>query len=147
MDRLADFWASVEKEETMILATSAGGSVTMRTVSPVRIDDAILFFTSPDSLKYQQLRINPICCLAVGAYFLEAKAEFLGHTMLDENTSYREIYSEKFDDAFSENTAFGGRDAEFIRLIPVRLKGWVYENNIPKEPFELNYEQEVSRIE
>lgn len=147
MDQLAEFCARAKKEETMILATSANGSVTMRTVSPVSIENGVLIFTSPDSLKYQQLRKNPVCCIAVGGYFGEVRATFLGHTMLEENTLYREMYSEKFNDAFAENAAFGGQDAEFILLLPIRLKGWVYEDNTPSEPFEYNCEEAGLTIE
>ena len=136
MNHLTNFWKSVKTEETAILATSAGGSVTMRIVSPVYYEDAVLIFTSPDSLKYQQLKDNPNCCVAVGGYFMEAKAQFLGLTMLDENAAYRDVYSEKFNDAFADDIAFGGREAEFILLKPNRLKGWGFENGTPTGPFE-----------
>ena len=136
MDYLTSFWESVKKEEGAFLATSANDRVTMRTVSPVFHDDAILIFTSPQSQKYQQLKVNPNCCLAVGGCFLEAKAQFLGHTMLDENSALRDVYAKKFQGAFDENIPFGGRTSEFILLKPVTLKGWKIENGEPTGPFE-----------
>lgn len=136
MKQVEEFWACVKKDEGGLLATSANDRVTMRVVSPVYYDSAILIFTSPDSLKYQQLKENPLCCISIGGSFLEAKAEFHGHTMKDENASLREVYSAKFNDAFDENLAFGGRESEFIILKPVRLRGWTFDNGIPVEPFE-----------
>lgn len=139
MDQLAGFWESVKKEEGAILATSANDNVTMRTVSPVWYKDAVLIFTSPESQKYQQLKVNPKCCLAVGGCFMEASAQFLGHTMLDENSALRDVYAQKFQGAFDENIPFGGRSAEFILLRPVRVKGWTFENGEPTGPFEQTF--------
>ena len=138
MGQLENFWESVKKEETSLLATSAGGNVTMRTVSPAYYEDAILIFTSPDSQKYQQLKENPNCCIAIGGCFMEATAQFLGCTMLDENATCRDVYSVKYTGAFdeSENEAFGGRDADFILLKPINVKGWGFENGEPTGPFE-----------
>ena len=139
MNQLEKFWESVKKTEAVFLATSAKESVTMRTVSPVYYKDAILIFTDPASQKYQQLKENPYCCIAAGGCFMEAKPEFCGPTMKDENTSLREVYSQKFKDAFDENVAHGGREAEFILLKPTRIKGWGFENGVPTGPFEYNF--------
>jgi uncharacterized pyridoxamine 5'-phosphate oxidase family protein len=136
MNQLEKFWESVKQEDSALFATSANESVTMRTISPVYHDGAILMFTAPTSLKYQQLKENPNCCVAVGGYFLEASAEFFGATMLDKNTVLRDVYSKKFSDAFSDSVEHGGRDAEFLLLKPKRVKGWVFENGAPTEPFE-----------
>lgn len=131
MDRTVQFFEVVKNEMGVTLATALDGSVTMRVVSPVLYDGKILLFTSPDSRKYMQLRENPRCCVAAGAFFAEATAAFCGATMLDENESLRKAYSEKFPGAFDEGIAFGGRDAEFILLTPTRLTGWAFENDVP----------------
>lgn len=130
------FWENVKQEERGLLATSAGGHVTMRTISPVYYDNAVLMFIGPGSTTLRQLRENPNCCLAAGGCFLEAKAEFLGAAMLEENAPLREAYVKKFPDAFDENAVFGGRSAEFVLLRPVLLKGWNFENGIPTGPFQ-----------
>lgn len=139
MSQLEKFWDSVKKEEAALLATSSREKVTMRTVSPVYYEDAILIFTSPASQKYGQLKENPNCCIAVGGCFMEAKAEFLGHTMSDDNVSLRDVYTAKFTDAFDEDVAFGGREAEFILLKPVQIKGWGFESGVPTGPFEYSF--------
>ncbi len=68
---------------------------------------------------------------------MEASAEFLGPTMLEENAPLREIYSKKFPGAFDEGIEFGGRSAEFVFLRPHVIRGWNFENGMPTGPFEI----------
>lgn len=136
MKQVEAFWENIKKEEMAILATAAKDSVTMRTFSPVYYEGTILLFTGPGSTKYQQMKENPACCVAIGGCFLEAKAEILGPTMQDENAALREVYAQKFSGAFDEGIEFGGRASEFIRLHPVRMTGWNFENGEPTGPFE-----------
>ncbi len=137
MNQIEKLWEIIIKEQEILLSTSANDRVTTRTVSPTYYQGAILIFTSPESLKYKQLKSNPNCSIAVNGYFIEAKAEFLGHTMLEKNTSLRDVYSQKYNGAFDEGIEFGGRTAEFILLKPVLVKGWTFDNSIPISPFEI----------
>ncbi len=127
----------------MTLSTAANDSVTMRPVSPVLYENKILFFTAAESKKYQQMKANPHCCVSIGAFFAEAKVTFCGSTMLPENEELRSAYDAKFPGAFDEGMKFGGRDAEFILLIPEKLTGWTFEDGsltgegIPTVPFEI----------
>ena len=139
MSQLEKFWESVKKAGAVFLATAAKESVTMRTVSPVYYNDAILIYTNPESQKYKQLKENPYCCIAAGGCFMEAKSEFLGRTMLDENAPLREVYLKKFNGAFDENNAYDIKTTEFILLKPIRIKGWDFENGVPTSPFEYNF--------
>lgn len=131
MDRTEQFFAAVKTEMVATLATASGDSVTMRIISPVLYDGAILMFTGADSTKYKQLRENPHCCVSVGSFFAQATVEFRGATMLDTNAALRDAYCEKFPGAFDEGLEFGGRGAEFLMLRPTRLTGWAFENDIP----------------
>ena len=141
--RIAQFYEAIGREMAVTLATAAEGRVTMRLVSPVCWQKDILIFTRGDSLKYRQLKASPYCCVAAGGFYAEAKAAFLGATLLEKNQAYREAYAKKFPGAFDEGVAFGGRDAEFILLTPTRLTGWTFENDepaqggVPTAPFEL----------
>lgn len=127
----------------VVLATSVGGAVTMRLVSPVYYGEAALIFTSADSKKYSQLKENPRCCISAGGFFAEGTAEFFGETMLCKNSAMREAYSAKFPGAFDGGAEFGGRNIEFILLHPTKLSGWKFENDvstadgIPNVPFEI----------
>jgi Pyridoxamine 5''-phosphate oxidase. len=144
MDKLEQFWEAIKKDMTITLATAAEGRVTMRVVSPVYYEGAILIFTSPNSKKYKQLRANPNCCIAARGFFAEATAEFRGATMLTENKALRDSYREKFPGAFAEGDEFGGMNDEFVLMHPARLSGWAFENDIqtengvPTVPFEIS---------
>lgn len=131
MERVEQFYEALKTLPTMTLATAGEGSVTMRTVSPVYYEGAALIFTGEESNKYRQLAENSHCCIAVGPFFAECTAAFMGATMLDENAPLREAYSAKFPGAFDEGIAFGGRDAAFVLLTPKRLTGWAFENDVP----------------
>lgn len=133
MKHIERFYAAVRTEMAMTLATAAEDIVTMRLVSPVEYRGAILLFTGPDSNKYRQLRKNPRCCISVGGFFAEARAEFCGPTMREDNAAMREAYDAKFPGAFAEGVTFGGRGAEFLLLHPTKLSGWAFENDVPTD--------------
>ena len=143
MDRTEQFRQALQAEMVMTLSTAAEGRVTMRAVSPVPVPDGVLFFTGRDSQKYRQLQANPRCCIAVGPFYAECTAAFCGPTMAEQNAALRAAYAEKFPGAFDEGVSFGGREAEFLLLHPVRLSGWAFENDVPTPdgvptiPFEL----------
>lgn len=146
MNQVSKFYEIIKNEMAVTLATAFNQRVTMRLVSPVYYEGSILIFTAPNSLKYQQLERNPHCCIGAGEFFAEAKAEFLGATMLDANKAFRLAYCEKFPDAFEEGVALGGRSAEFVLLKPTKLKGWTFDDGasnaegVPTIPFEIDFQ-------
>lgn len=127
MEKIEEFYAIVKKADTAVLATEADSRITMRIISPVYYENRILFFTSKNTTKFHQLEKNNNCCLAIDNFFVEATAEFLGSTMTEENTELRDVYSQKYVDAFNENEEYGGRDSDFILLKPTRITGWGQE--------------------
>lgn len=143
MEKYESFINYVKSEMAMTLATSDGSSVTMRLVSPVYYNGGILFFTSSGSEKYRQLLNNRNCCVSLGGFFAQATAELYGSTMLPENKEMRDAYSAKFPGAFDEGIKFGGRDSDFILLIPTRLSGWAFPDGsmsgdgVPTVPFDM----------
>ncbi len=147
MNYIDKFYEAIKSEETVTLATCADGIVTMRVISPVDFRGDILFFTDNNSMKYKQLKENPNCCIAAGGFFAQAKAEFFGATMLDENVAMREAYTAKFTGAFDEGMEYGGRSADFVLLHPEKLSGWGFANDIPTAdgipniPFEITFGQ------
>ena len=142
MDMRESFFDTVNNQMTVVLATSAGGNVSMRSVSPVCYNGAVLIFTAAGSKKYSQLKANPQCCIQAGGFFAEATAEFCGATLLEKNEALRAAYCAKFPGAFDEGIEFGGRQAEFILLTPKRLSGWAYPDGtlvgegVPTVPFD-----------
>ena len=144
-NKLEQFYDLIKTEMGVILATGTESSITMRLVSPVYYNGDILLFTAASSKKYQQLRANPNCCIAVGTFYAEATAKFLGSTMAEKNKELRDAYCAKFPGAFDEGVEFGGRNAEFLLLTPTKLTGWSFENDIPTAdgvptiPFEITF--------
>lgn len=145
MDKIQEFYEIIKKDETIILATSADKSVTMRVISPVYYKGKVLFFTNNNSKKYLQLLSNNNCCISARHFFAEATAEFFGSTMKEENKELRDVYNEKFPGAFDEGIEYGGRNSDFVILTLNRLYGWNYENNsdagneFPTSPFEVMF--------
>lgn len=131
MDKREQFYEALQKEMVANLATAAGESVTMRMISPVYYEKKVLLFTNETSRKYLQLAANPHCCIAVGPFYAEARAELLGPTMAPENEALRTAYAAKFPGAFDEGLAFGGRNADFVLLTPTRLTGWAFPDDVP----------------
>lgn len=76
MDRITQFFDIIRKDMSVVLATASGESVTMRQVSPVGYRGNILIFTDPGSLKYQQLKANPNCCISAGLFLQKQKQYF-----------------------------------------------------------------------
>lgn len=128
---------AIRDTPTAILATATDHRITQRTISPVLYQGNVLIFTHPTSYKYQQLQANPYCSLAVGDFFLEAKATFCGATMLEQNAVLRQAYCVKFPDAFDPHSSFNGCDAEFILLKLCHLAGWFYDHGIPTQPVDM----------
>lgn len=143
MNTIKEFLEGFKNEESAVLATSDGRTVTMRQISPVICEEGILIFTSPQSVKYGQLKENPNCCLYIGNAFLQAHAVFSGATMQEDNAALRNLYDEKFPGAFEDETEFGGKHADFIMLRPVRLTGWNFETGA-SVPFCLEEPEEAS---
>lgn len=123
---MEQFLDSLSKAETLVLATVGSEGVAMRTVSPVPHSGAVLIFTSPSSQKYQELKKNPHCCLALGNCFLEAEAQFLGATMAAPDL--KKVYETRYPGAFDENVPNNGRESEFILFKPKKLRAWAMEN-------------------
>lgn len=133
--------ALVNKEEVMILATSDGEKVGVRTVSPLLIDGRIIFYTSKGSNKYIQMEKNNnigFCIGMNGIYQGEGKVKFLGSVFADENKEINEVYRKKYVGAFEEGAP--GEDMQsnqFIEIELTGLKGWRFEGEVPVEFFEV----------
>lgn len=129
MKHLTELCEAAKQSQTMILATTANDSVTMRTVSPVLYQEKILIFTSPKSRKYQQLQANPHCAFMINDIFVEATTQFLGATLAKENQAYQKAYLQKFNDAFDEKAAFNGCQAEFVLFTPQKITSWSFNDS------------------
>lgn len=69
----------LQSEETIVLATCANNRVTARMMCHINDGLTILFSTSKNSEKAEQIRQNPNIALAIGNLKIEAIAEHFGH--------------------------------------------------------------------
>lgn len=69
----------LKSEENIILATCADNKVTARAMAHINDELTIMFATSKNSEKAEQIRQNPNIALAVGNLKIEAVAELFGH--------------------------------------------------------------------
>ncbi|MGF7144188.1 putative pyridoxamine 5'-phosphate oxidase family protein [Anaerotaenia torta] len=69
----------LQSEDNIILATSANNKVTARAMAHINDGLTILFATSRNSEKVEQMRRNPNVALASGNLKIEAIAELFGH--------------------------------------------------------------------
>ncbi|MCE5322644.1 pyridoxamine 5'-phosphate oxidase family protein [bacterium] len=84
----------LEKEQSVVLATSSDDKVTARTMCHVNDGLDIYFGTNNKSRKYEQMNINPQVALAVGNMQIEAIATICGHP--SNNPEFKNIYNAKF---------------------------------------------------
>ena len=117
-NKLEQFYDLIKTEMGVILATGTESSITMRLVSPVYYNGDILLFSAASSKKYQQLRANPNCCIAVGPFYAEASAKFLDSTMAEKNKELRDAYCAKFPGAFDEGVEFVGVKSKNSAFLP-----------------------------
>jgi general stress protein 26 len=79
--------AVLEKEKTLVFATSEDNRITIRTMSHVNEGLTVYFQTGEHYLKTQQIRANPKVAMSVGSVDIEGVAEIIGHPMDTANES------------------------------------------------------------
>lgn len=84
----------LQSEETIILATCADNKVTARMMCHINDGLTIMFATSRNSQKVEQIKQNSNIALAIGNIKIEAVAELFGHP--DGHPSFTKEYVKKF---------------------------------------------------
>ncbi|WMJ87436.1 pyridoxamine 5'-phosphate oxidase family protein [Anaerocolumna sp. MB42-C2] len=69
----------LKSQENIVLATCANNHVTARIINHINDGLTILFSTSRNSEKVEQIEQNPYVALAIGNLKIEAVAELFGH--------------------------------------------------------------------
>ena len=117
----------LEKEQSIVLATSSNDNVTARTMSHVNDGLTIYFQTGASSEKYQQIKINPNIAFAVGNMQIEAVAEICGHP--NETPHFIELYKTKFPGYYELYT--NHKEEVLIKATPRKIKFWKYIDGAP----------------
>ena len=119
--------AALSREKSIVLATSAAGRVTARTMSHVNDRLTMYFQTGNTSDKYQQITANPNIALAVRNMQIEATAEICGHP--SQNFHFCELYKQKFPQYYELYTNYA--DETVIKASPVKIALYKYIDGVP----------------
>ena len=121
--------SALETEDTLILATCADNRVTIRPMSHINAGLDVYFQTSDDSLKMQQIRINPKVALCVGSYQIEGTAEEQGPPLASENAFLAAAYEKKHPCSFQKYSAYP--DEIVVCVTIQRVTQWRYIGGKP----------------
>ena len=119
----------LEREKSIILATSANNKVTARTISHVNSGLIIYFQTNSNSEKAQQIEQNPNVAFAVGNIQIEAIALKCGHPMESKNKGFVVKYKDKFPAYFEKYTNLP--DETLFEASPLKIKIYKYVDSNP----------------
>ncbi|MEW6106503.1 MAG: pyridoxamine 5'-phosphate oxidase family protein [Bacillota bacterium] len=117
----------------LVLATSAGGRVTARTMSYVNAGMEIYFQTGKGSTKYEQILANPRVALCLGNLQIEGEAEALGHPFCEANRAFCRLYRQKHPSAYE---LYSHREDEVVICVrPMLCALWKYVEGRPCREF------------
>lgn len=122
-----EFIITLEKEQSMVLATSSNDKVTARMMSHVNDGIDIYFQTGNESEKLKQIETNPRIAFAIGNVQIEAFAEILGHPI--QNPNFIELYKTKFPRYYELYT--NSDDEVLIKAIPIKVAFYKYIDGKP----------------
>ena len=138
-----DFINTLEKEQSIVLATSSKDSVTARTMSHVNDGSDIYFQTGNTSEKFKQIEANPKIAFAIGNMQIEAFAEILGHPK--QNPLFIDLYKIKFPRYYEMYTNF--EDEVLIKAIPTKVAFYKYIDGKPcKEILDLKMKKAFREV-
>jgi len=119
----------LEREQSIVLATSVNGKVTARNMSHINDGLTIYFQTDRGSEKAQQIRQNANIAFAVSNIQIEALAEDCGHPGAPHNNIFIEKYKSKFPAYFEKYTSLP--DEILFKAVPTKIKLYKYVDDEP----------------
>lgn len=129
-----EFIALLEKEQSIVLATSAGDKVTARTMSHVNDGLDIYFQTGNTSEKFKQIEANQRIAFAIGNMQIEAIAEIL--KLPKDTPHFINLYKAKFPRYYDLYT--NSEDEVLIKAVPTKVAFYKYIDGKPcKETLDL----------
>ena len=140
---LEAFFSKTGAAEKMVLATSADNRVTARTMSCIIQERVIYFQTDRNLLKYQQISSNPRVALCSGNAQIEGIAQDIGHPSNKENTFFTSLFRQHYERAFTLYSSLPNEAV--IKVEPVKITLWAYDNGKPYRDFFDIPEQRYSR--
>ena len=119
--------AILEKEPSVVIATSQDNKVTARTMSHVNDGLAIYFQTSDSSEKFTQIKANPQIAIAVSNMQIEARAEICGRP--GACPEFIRLFKAKYPRYYEMYT--NREDEVLIKAEPAKIKLWKYVSGAP----------------
>jgi len=108
--------------ETVVLATSADGKVTARTLNPLCDRTTIYFGTNRTSTKCAQIIKNPQVALVVEGMQIEARAELCGNPADD--PEYSALYAAKYPELVGVYPP--NEDDVVVKCVPTKIALFKY---------------------
>ena len=132
----------LNKEESIVLATSANDETTARLMAHINYGPNVLFSTSRNSKKVKQIELNSRIALAINNIKIEAKAELFGHP--SEHPTFLKDYAAKFP--FYAKLYQSNPEDILIIAEPIRISLYKYAGK-PCEDVLLPQEEKAYRME
>jgi hypothetical protein len=131
---VAEVTGLLDRHAVMVVATSAAGRVTARSVSTIHRGLVVYFQTATDSQKYAQIQANPNVALCAGNVQIEGSACDLGHPLAEQNGFFAEAYAREHPGSFCTYSRLARN--RVIAVTPRRVSLWKYdEANRPYQDF------------
>ena len=121
--------ATLSREKTIILATSANNLVTTRSISHVNDGMAIYFQTGGRYLKTRQIKVNPNVAIHIDGYDIVGKAVLLGHPLDKDNDMFFKLFKDKHP-SYAEKWSAHPEEV-VIRVDIEMVKKWLYIDGKP----------------
>lgn len=120
---------SLNKEQSIVLATSLADKVTARSISHVNDGLVICFQTSKDSEKAKQIEQNANIAIAASNIQIEAKAELCGCTTETQNKDFIEKFKNKYPEYHKMYSNLP--DEVVFKAQPLKIKVYKYLDGVP----------------
>jgi len=133
---------AIERNKTMILATSANDHVTARAVSCINIDVKIFFQTSTEMIKYKQMEKNTNISLCFSNIAIEGTVRFLNHPLKEKD--FIERYKKEHNGSYNLYSFL--RSEIVIEVEPKKITFWKYFDGKPCRDF-LDMEAQIATRE
>jgi uncharacterized pyridoxamine 5'-phosphate oxidase family protein len=117
----------------MALAISSNGRTTVRMMSCIKYDGKIMFQTSVDLLKYNQICKNNNVALCFDNISIEGIANIIGKTSDEKNQEIMNIYKKHYEKSYK---TYSRLDKErLIEVVPTKITKWDYDRGLPYRIF------------
>lgn len=126
-DKIAAVWEQLGGHVKAVLATSADGAVSARTMSFVVIDQVLYFQTDHTFRKAREIAANPRVAVCADNVQIQGTCRMLGAPR--DNEAFCRAFKAAYPGSFE---AYTGRDVERLYAVePTFIQRWCYRDGQP----------------